>query len=448
MSKNVRRDAALTGNAGDASGSSGMIEVDREPIFLSVMYKWLEEEMVLTRAFKRFKRRGPTRSSYIELHIPLEVRVGFHRLSIMDPTAKGDQPFVLTFQTDCDGRPLNSRGVTSDASEIAHCRHTIYVVCNGEIYNYKELINSNIPTNYHTSKCDREVLPHLYTKFGIKELVREISGEIALIIVDVDEVGHSVTVHAARDPVGVKPLFWANDERGLALCSELKGLVDVVRHPLPFPPGSIMSARFTITDQTTLAEPEISWDKYYSCEYPVAPLEPTFLPQIYARIREILSDCVRERLMSDDSDRPISFGALLSGGLDSSLVAAIAARELKKQSPDNRLQTFTIGMPGSTDLEYAQLVANHISSNHQVVELQAEDFLNAIPEVVYATETYDITTVRASTGQFLISKYISTNTDIKVWQWTIIDPHIFNSTKFKLNKFNTTKFNTTIECLI
>ena len=134
--------------------------------------------------------------------------------------------------------------------------------------------------------------------------------------------------------------------------------------------------------------------------------------------------------MSDDSNRPISFGALLSGGLDSSLVAAIAAQELKKQSPYNRLQTFTIGMPGSTDLGYAQLVANHISTgNQQVVKLQAEDFLNAIREVVYATETYDIITVRASTGQFLISKFIYTHTDIKVRRWTIIDLHIFNSTK-------------------
>ena len=421
VSKSVRRDAGgpgATDNVGDASGSSGMPEVDREPIFLSVLYKWLEEEMVLTRAFKKFKRRGPTRSSYIELHTPLEVRVGFHRLCIMDPTAKGDQPFVRTYQTNSDGSPLTSRTVTSDGSAIAQCRHTVYAVCNGEIYNYKELINSNIPINYLISNCDCEVLPYLYTKFGIKELVRQISGEFALIIVDVDEEEHCVTVHAARDPVGVKPLFWANDERGLALCSELKGLVDVVSHPRPFPPGSIMSARFMITDQTTLAEPVISWDEYYSCNYPVAPpLEPTVLPQIYARIREILTDCVCERLMSD-ADRPISFGALLSGGLDSSLVAAIAAKELKKRSPDSHLRTFTIGMPGSTDVEFAQLVADHISSEHQVVELQAEDFLKAIPEVVYATETYDITTVRASTGQFLVSKYISTKTDIKVRHWT------------------------------
>ena len=106
--------------------------------------------------------------------------------------------------------------------------------------------------------------------------------------------------------------------------------------------------------------------------------------------------------MSDQTGRPVSFGALLSGGLDSSLVTAIAARKLKKRSPGCQLQTFTIGVAGSTDVEYAQQVANHILSKHQVVKLQAEEFLKAIPEVVYATEAYDITTVRASTGQFLV----------------------------------------------
>ena len=401
-------------NGGNGNSGSTVSAGDGVPLFLNVSRLWLEQEALLARAFEGFERRGPERSSYVKLHDPLEVRVGFHRLSIMDPTANGDQPFVQTYVGNREGLPLS--GLPVEECDDGHVperpgrTHTLYVLCNGEIYNFKEVLRRHVLTNYVSSGSDCEVIPHLYTKFGVEAVIQQISGEFAFIIVDVDQEGHAMTVHAARDPVGVRPLFWANDERGLALCSELKGFVDVVRHPLPFPPGSIMSARFTITDQTTLAEPEINWAQFYRCDYPAAPpVELSLLPQIYTRIREVFTTCVCERLMSD---RPL--GALLSGGLDSSLVAAIAAQELKKRSPDSHLRTFTIGMPDSTDVKFAQIMANHISSEHQVVELQAKDFLKAIPEVVYAIESYDITTVRASTGQFLVSKYISTNTDIKV----------------------------------
>jgi asparagine synthase (glutamine-hydrolysing) len=110
------------------------------------------------------------------------------------------------------------------------------------------------------------------------------------------------------------------------------------------------------------------------------------------------------------SDRPI--GALLSGGVDSSLIAAIAARELAKEG--KRLTTFSIGMPGSTDLQYAEQVAKHINSIHHTILLTSNDFLQAIPEVVKAIESYDITSVRASVGNYLVGKYIKENTDIKV----------------------------------
>ena len=415
VSKYVRRNGqAVRENSRQtpANANINMLEGDREPIFMSVLREWLEEEMKISRAFASFKRRGLECSSYVELHTPLEVRVGFHRLSIMDPTAKGDQPFRLTFQTDRDGHPLDPRAVSADENKITARTHNVYVVCSGEIYNYKELINSNIPENYLISKSDIEVIPHLFSKFAIEGVINQIRGDFALIIVDVDMDGHTVTVHAARDPIGVKPLFWANDERCLAFCSELKGLVDVATHPIPFPPGHLMSARFMITDQTTIAEPNVNWTQFYRYDYSaVSPNELSLLPQLYARIREVLTACVSERLMSD---RPL--GVLLSGGLDSSLVAAIAVQELKKEvlTPNSLLHTFTIGMPGSTDEKFARIVANHISSEHHVVETNLEDFLEAIPEVVYAIESYDITTVRASTGQFLVSEYISTKTAVKV----------------------------------
>jgi asparagine synthase (glutamine-hydrolysing) len=124
-------------------------------------------------------------------------------------------------------------------------------------------------------------------------------------------------------------------------------------------------------------------------------------------LRNAVYLAVKKRLLSD---RPI--GALLSGGLDSSLVAAIAARELAKDG--KKLHTFSIGMPGSTDLKYAALVAKHINSEHHEILVKQENFLNAIPNVIEAIESYDITTVRASVGNYLVGKYIKENTDIKV----------------------------------
>ena len=403
VSKNVGhgQKTAPVDNVGQtsASGSNGTTGVASEPNFFSDIQKFLDKEAAFARAFKSFKRRGPTSSSYVELHTPLEVRLGFHRLGIINPTPNGDQPF----------REHYPKPQSSPCDDIETYKHTAYVVCNGEIYNFKQVLGNPFD-NFKVLGSDCEVILHLYTQLGIKAVIKQISGEFAFIIVDVDHEEHSLTVHAARDPMGVKPLFWAKDEAGFALCSELKGLVGIVRHADVFPPGFLMSARFAITEHATVSEPEIRRVQFYTSNYPIGPpVEPSKMQQIYAEIREIFIACVRERLIQSDSST--LFGVLLSGGLDSSLVAAIAAQELKNQ----KLQTFTIGMPRSPDMEFAQSVANHIKSEHHKVIMQEDDFLKAISEVVYAVESYDITTVRASAGQFLISKYISTNhPEIKV----------------------------------
>jgi asparagine synthase (glutamine-hydrolysing) len=129
--------------------------------------------------------------------------------------------------------------------------------------------------------------------------------------------------------------------------------------------------------------------------------------KIKTKIRETFIESVRSKLFSD---RPL--GCLLSGGLDSSLVASIASRFLKERG--QKLKTFSIGLEDSTDEYYARLVAKHIDSEHTHIKLEQDDFINALKDVIYVTETYDITTVRASTGQYLVSKWISKNTDIKV----------------------------------
>ena len=127
--------------------------------------------------------------------------------------------------------------------------------------------------------------------------------------------------------------------------------------------------------------------------------------QIKENIRNLLVSSVDKRLMSD---RPI--GCLLSGGLDSSLISALVARNYEPY----KLNTFSIGMKGSTDLKYAKMAAEHIKTNHHNIELTTEDFLNAIEETIYVIESYDITTVRASVGNYLVGKYIKENTDCKV----------------------------------
>ncbi len=125
------------------------------------------------------------------------------------------------------------------------------------------------------------------------------------------------------------------------------------------------------------------------------------------KIRDVFTECVIERIQSDRD-----MGALLSGGLDSSLVCSIFARELAKKG--RKLYTYSIGMPGATDRKYAEMVSKHIGSIHKHVEFSEKDFINAVEKIVQVTETFDITTIRATTGNYLIGKWISQNTDIKV----------------------------------
>ena len=277
-------------------------------------------------------------------------------------------------------------------------RERMVVVCNGEIYNYKELAKRyNIELPEGSSDC--EILPHLFRRLPPTEVCRALDGVFALVAIDLE----NQTMTVARDPYGVRPLFIGRGDGFQAFASEIKALTPICESVQAFPPGSWY--RFSLpkhgeTDITMTAYGyhQIPWLKNPACED-----ESTgrFM------LRTALEKAVEKRLMSD---RPI--GALLSGGLDSSLICGIAAKMLKKHN--KKLTTFSIGMTGSTDLHYASLVAKHIDSVHHEILLTKEDFFNAIPAVIQAAETYDITSVRASVGNWLIGKYIKENTDIKV----------------------------------
>lgn len=320
--------------------------------------------------FQSLSGRGP--DNYNFSVIDNKIIIGFHRLSIMDVSKKGNQPF----------RYLNDE--------------TEYIcICNGEIYN-ADKIKKELKYDF-TSFSDCEVLIPLYLKYG-KNMYKYLDGVFSFVIVELKNNYYNVL--ACRDRIGVRPAFigYNNNNGSLAISSEVKGLLNLFDNIEVFPPGKYLN--FSSTCDTTF-----TYETYYEFKYKYNKLP--FSSNILLDIKNKFTDAVRKRLITD---RPLC--ALLSGGLDSSLVCSIASRLLKECG--QKLYTFSIGMPGSPDNMYAKKVADFIGSVHTVVNINNAEALSAIKDVVWATETFDITTIRASTGQYLISKYISENTNFKV----------------------------------
>lgn len=322
--------------------------------------------------FMKIQGRGPDNSVYLKF--AQQAVLGFQRLCIMDVSEKGNQPFY--FET--------------EDKKMA-------VICNGEIYNFKELIKKEELDVYSGSDC--EVLLPLYHKYGIERMLHMLDGVFAFIIAEYNKEDKSTTIIAARDRIGVRPLFVGrmNDNQNIGLCSEIKGMAGIFDTIEVFPPG-----KYFVFNNRVMEE---RWETYYHFEY---PLVNHSLEEIMENIRNKFAQAVRKRLYPD---RPL--GCLLSGGLDSSTVCAVAAKILKEED-GCQLKTFSIGMGHATDRKYAKMVADHIGSDHTFVEFTPEEGIRAIRDVIYACETFDITTIRASVGQFLISRWISENTDIKV----------------------------------
>lgn len=345
---------------------------------------------IMNHLFRNVKPRGPDRSSLIEFNEKnYDVFTGFHRLAIMDRSTHGDQPFILE---------ENNR--------------RIIAMCNGEIYNFKELLDKYELTHKMKSSSDCEFLPHVYAIVGFDTMLKQMRGEFAVCIVDINTDTSIINVFVGRDQTAVRPVFIGYDEkeRNFGFSSILSGLVEknkcMVR-PLTIRQvngGEIVHAVFGKNEFNVLSRyyHTIQSDQLLVEQYAKLTLDETL-----TMIRNKFVQAVEIRLCSD---RPL--GALLSGGLDSSLVVSIAAKYLAKHNM--RMKTFSIGIPGSTDKEYAEMVAKFCDTDHTHVEFSEDDFIKAIDDVIHATETYDITSVRASVGQYLISKWISENTDIKV----------------------------------
>jgi len=342
--------------------------------------------MKLFEDFMNLKHRGPDYTSFDIFHD--QVVIGFHRLAIIDPMFQSNQPFLLE-----DGN------------------RSILFVCNGEIYNYKELIAKyNIPQSV---KNDCVVIPYLYKKLyadhanGVElfqQFIKtEVRGEFAFMMFEFDRLKNLKKVIVARDEIGIRPLYYHpysqdDNEPFLLFSSELKGLLTIpTTHVIEFPPGHIQTYEVSELGQ-------IQFQDYdFSSVYDTLPrvMKNT---DYKTEIQKSVIQSIRRRL---EADKPFAF--LLSGGVDSSLVAAISARILGKP-----IRTFCCGMQEGTDLEFARKVAKHIGSNHTEVFFTAEEGLAAIPDVIRTVESWDTTTIRASVGQYLVSKYISTNTDCKV----------------------------------
>ena len=324
------------------------------------------------------KNRGPefsTLKSFISDGDPSVFRMGFHRLAINGLDEKSNQPLSL---------------------------NGCYLVCNGEIYNYKDLVEENgFETN---TQSDCEVILHLYKKYGMEYTLRLIDGVFAFVLVDTAEK----RAYVARDAFGVRPLFWYTSEDGkhYGFASEMKQLVSLTSSKIEqFKPGTFSSFELDTSAKKNESEPFFYFPFVTRLEIPY-PSEYTiykYLGQIKLRLR----NAVKKRV--ENTDRPIA--CLLSGGLDSSLITALVAGMMKDVS---KLETYSIGLEGSEDLVYAQKVADYLGTKHTSIVATEKEFLDAIPEVIYAIESYDTTTVRASVGNFLVSRYIRKNSDAKV----------------------------------
>ena len=307
--------------------------------------------------FDRTVSRGPDMTRMLPLG-ENEGFLGFHRLSIMGLTEAGMQPFVRG-----DGA----------------------VVCNGEIYGFRPIKEALMAKGYtFRSDSDCEILLPLYEQKGV-EMFRELDAEFAMILYDGKEL------IAARDPIGIRPLYYGYDSDGAILfASEAKNLVGLCERILPFPPGHYYKdGRFVCYRDPAAVQKVSSDDLETACGH----------------IHDKLVAGIEKRL---DADAPVGF--LLSGGLDSSLVCAVAARLSKKP-----IKTFSIGMDlDAIDLKYARQVADYIGSDHTEVIITKDDVLEALPHVVELLGTFDITTIRASIGMYLVCKYIHEHTDLRV----------------------------------
>ena len=350
--------------------------------------------------FKKGVDRGPEFSSLTS--VGMKALFGFHRLAINGLNQESNQPIKI---------------------------NDIVLICNGEIYNYRELYKEMVVKPTTDSDC--EVIIHLYLKYGIEHTLQMLDGVFSFVLLDGRVNLGETKLYMARDPFGVRPLFWirpSGKETFFAFASELKILSpfysklhqkffrkknqmeDEVQCPYilePFPPGTY--AAFDLPWMVNPSWTLIETVKYHSTGFNSNILPIKSIDDVFYGIQRHFMSAVFKRCCA--TDRPIA--CLLSGGLDSSLVTALVAdyHRIHKLAV---LETYSIGLEGSDDLKYARQVADYLGTKHTEIILLEQDFIDAVPKVISCIESYDTTTVRASIGNWLLGKYIASNSKAKV----------------------------------
>ena len=320
---------------------------------------------------RRIRHRGPDWSG---IWCGGSAVLAHERLSIVDPKS-GGQPLLSP-----DGK--------------------LVLAVNGEIYNHQEIRRRYAGEYDFQTGSDCEVILALYRDKG-PDFLEELSGIFAFALYDAEKDAFLI----ARDPIGVIPLYIGYDPDGkVYVASELKALEGQCDHYDPFLPGHyVWSTRHSRLDRESLVMKR--WYRRDWMSYEAVKDGPASA----LAVREALEAAVKRQLMSD-----VPYGVLLSGGLDSSVISAIAEKFSAMRIEDDsktrawwpRLHSFAVGLKGAPDLEKARLVAEHIGTVHHEINYTIQEGLDAIRDVIYFTETYDVTTVRASTPMYLLARVI------------------------------------------
>lgn len=354
------------------------------------------DKAIINNEFQKGRRRGP---EYSKLEYKyLNMVMGFHRLAINGLNSESNQPIVY---------------------------NDVVLICNGEIYNFRQLYKSMGVTPNTDSDC--EVIIHLYIRYGIEQTLQMLDGVFAFVLLD-NRMNESLEnhVYVARDPFGVRPLYMLDNTSAsltqLRLCnlygfaSELKCLErfynigDINYRIMQFRPGTFSVFKFG-NKILSKWEPVIRNQPYHIPSFPYTRLignSDELKDEFLKNISHLLNTAIYKRC--DTTERPVA--CLLSGGLDSSLIAALVANYFRETG--KTIETYSIGLPNSEDVRYARIVAEYIGSKHTEVIVTEDDMFNAIPEVIKSIESYDTTTVRASLGNYLIGKHIAANSEAKV----------------------------------
>ena len=281
--------------------------------------------------------------------------------------------------------------VTSGAQPLIDPETGTALAVNGEIYNHKQLRTETASFPYRTGS-DCEVILGLYRAHG-SDLVHHLEGMFAFVLYDVEKDAWLI----GRDPIGIIPLYYGHTAEGaLIVATEMKGIESLCEDVSEFPPGHVWSSQ-NAAPVRYYEEKWMNWE--------TAPKRPYQKEEL----RAALEESVKSHLMGD-----VPYGLLISGGLDSSVIAAVAKNFSQKRVDDEdnseawwpQVHSFSIGLEGSPDVAAAQKVADHIGTIHHPLVFTIQEGLDALEDVIKHIETYDVTTIRASTPMYLMARQI------------------------------------------